>query len=602
MSLIAFDTETTGLYHQKGDRPFCISFTDENMESWFIRWGYNHLTREVGIDKRDKLWVQGLFNKKDTLFIAHNAKFDIHMLNSIGIDVPGPVIDTVVLARIENNMRNTYKLKPLCWELFGYSMGDERDLKDSVIKARRKGKKLGWKLSEDVEGDYALGDEELCKKYCIGDTERCIKLWKYCIERLDESQEEALLMENQLFKVVLDMERKGIKIDLKRLEELKEYYSSEIVGGNAFKKILGYEDLNTKSWKQMQEVFYGKLECEAVYKFVKENNRKVKKLTTDKTALKKWAKTVPLAECIQSINTSLTQLNTFVLPIRNLIASDGRLHTNYGQNVAVTSRMSSSGPNLQNIPNLKDEGKIKLRIRELFIPENGKVLYFPDYSQIELFIAAFLSNDKVMCEALTNGFDLHGMFNEKFYGKEKDFKNNKEIYRKKVKTGVFCILYGGTSNAIMLALDCSRSEAQSFLETFWGTYTGLYEYNEILKDVAYEIGYIKNPFGRKFIMNDSNAWKALNTTVQSTAGEVLKRGMINVYNYLKNLDGCNLILTLHDELCIEVPLKYHSKRLMRKIIELMQGDFHTYIGMPFKFPVTMSWTPERWSETKEVEL
>ena len=602
MRLLSFDVESTGLYHQKGDRPFCISFTDENMESWYIRWKYYNWTREVQISKFDKNWIQGLFNRKDTLFIAHNPKFDIHMLNSIGIEVPGPIIDTVVLARIENNMRKVYKLKPLCWELFGYPMGDERDLKDSVIKARRKGKKLGWKLSEDVEGDYALGAEELCKKYCIGDTVRDIKLYKYCIERLDEGQRETLLMENQLFKVVLDMERKGIKIDLERLEELNLYYSINISNGISRKGCLGYGDLNTKSWKQMREVFYDKLKCKHMYKNVKEGHVKVKKLTTDKTALKEWAKTVPLAECIQSINTSMTQLNTFVLPIKDLIASDGRLHTNYGQNVAVTSRMSSSGPNLQNIPNTKDEGKIKLRIRELFIPEKEKVLYFPDYSQVEIFIPAFLSGDKIMCPALINGLDLHGMFNEKFYGKEKDFKNNKEIYRKKVKNGVFCILFGGGVVAIMSALDCSRSEAQSFLETFWGTYTGLYEYNEILKEVAYEIGYVVNPFGRKFIMDDSNAWKALNTMVQSTAGEILKRGMINVYNYLKNLDGCNLILTIHDELCIEVSLKYHSKRLMRKIIELMQGDFNKYIDMPFKFPVSMSWTPERWSEKKEVEL
>lgn len=610
--IIAFDTETTGLNVYKGDRPFCISFTDQDMNDMYYRWNYNTLTREVSLPDHVRIDIQNILNDEDILYIAHNAKFDVAMLESVGIYFSKNITvwDTVVLAHIENNARHTYKLKPLCKKLFDFSDEDEKDLKSSVIHQRKIGKKMGWMLSEDVEGDYALADKSLCEKYAVGDTQRCMLLFKYLMKSINlqndsENSIKMYKMEMELMKVLMSMEKKGICIDKERAKEIECYYDNIIEKGKQTKIDLGFDKLNTRSPKQMAEVFYNVMDAKPIYKMSKNSNGvKQKKLTTDKNALNKWAETNDLAKAIVDINIAEHELGSFIKPLQFLCDVNGRVHPNYKQTGAVTGRLSCTNPNLQNISNVKEgvKGRVNLRARELFVPAQGYVLYFPDYSQVEVWVSAFTSKDPLLCEGLTKGLDIHRMLAEKTYGHKEDYIQKKDIYRKRAKMGIFCVIYGGGVDALCNALGCTKLEANEFLDTFRATYKGLNQYGKDLMYVAKEFGYIENPFGRKYYINEDTAYKALNYMIQGSASDIMKMALINVHKLLRFKLGCNLLLTIHDELCIEVPKRLHSEKLMKEIITAMQGDFHTYFGMPKPFEVSMAWTDTRWSEKKEIKL
>jgi len=606
LNKISFDTETTGLNVYEGARPFCLSLTDCKGKDSYFRWDYDPFTREVTIDPLTLSELRIIFGHRDWLYIAHNAKFDMAMLRSIGVEVKGKVLDTVVMARVQNNARNNYKLKPLCKKLFDFPDEDEKDLKNSVMKSRAYGKKVGWMLAEKLEGDYALADHQLCEKYAVGDTQRCMKLYQFCLLKMSREQLRTFDMEMDLMMVLFKMETKGITIDQKRAAELKIYYKEKIETAQKLKAEMGYGDLNTRSPKQMKATFYDKLKAPHVYKSSKNKaGVRTKKLTCDKGALERWSKDYPLAKALIDINMGQHELGSFIEPLSRYATRDGRVHPNFNQAGAITGRLSCSNPNLQNISNSTTgiDERVSLRARELFVPKEGHVLYFPDYSQMEVWIAAFLSGDKVMIKALLAGLDMHMSFAIRFYGHLKDFEINKAKYRKHVKAGTFAVIYGAGVAGIVKSIGCTNNEAASFIKMFRETYPDLYAYGQDLTSVGYEHGFVENPFGRIYIMNEDTAYKGLNTLVQGSGADIMKRALINIDTLLVNdYKGCDLLLTVHDEACIEVPLKMHSKKLMRDILKAMQYNFHTYFDMPVPFPVDMAWTDTRWSNKKEIEL
>ena len=606
---IAADTETTGLDVFNGCRPFAFSFTRKSGDDEYYRFNVDPMNREVLYgDSPPRLQVvRNIYENPKVSKVFHNASFDIKMLNAIGIHPKGDIHDTLILCQLYDNSYPTYALKPLCARLFDFTEEDEKELKQSVIRERRKAKKEGWEIGDHVEEDYWLGDPELCKKYAIQDTQRTMKLWEwlnYQMSKLKKEEYDKLwniyVMEMKLLKAVMAMETRGIRVDLNRAFDLTEYYDKIVDDGKKIKEDLGYGDLNTRSFKQMKEVFYDELKMPAIYT--------KGKLTCGEKALKKWAKFNKLAESIINMNTANHELTSFVEPIVKLASADKKgqhiIHPLYRTVGTKTGRLSCGKPNLQNIPNTQTKhGDVENRPRELFIPREGHVLYFPDYSQIEVWLAAFCSKDPTMMDSLIKGLDMHDKFAKKFFGMRSDYEKNKEMYRKKTKNGTFATIYGAGVTALSETLDCSRDEAREFLMVFHTTYDTLTRYGKELEWVAKELGYIEDNFGRKYhIPNPEIAYKSLNYMIQGSAAGVMKRAITNVDRLLKNWPGSYLLLTIHDELCIEIPLKYHSKQVMVQIVEAMQGNFHTYFDMPNPFKVSMAWTDTRWSEKKEVEL
>lgn len=603
--IIAVDTETTGLNVYGGDRPFMVSFTNEEGESKEVHFGVIPHSRKVQIDKGGLDEVKEICEDDNIIKVFHNVNFDVGMLDSIGVAVRGTYYDTIVMAHCENSGRATYALKPLAKQLLGINTDDETDLKKAVISARRQAKKKGWKISDAVEADYWLA-MDLAAVYAKRDTERTIGLYKYFVKMMhcDVNYWNLVHMEMKLLKTIRNMSSKGITIDQKRLRELESYYNEIILSAEKGKAELGYADLNPRSNKQMKKVFYEDLKLPAQRRKRKDKNGVMSETKScDSKALEAWAETVPLAKLLVNMKIAGHELSAFIEPFKQLSANDGLLHPNYLTCGPVTGRLSCTKPNLMNISNSKTTGDVKLRARELFVPREGCVLYFPDYSQIEVWLSAFISKDKVMMEALINGLDMHENLAVKHFGHEPDYEDNVSLYRKKAKFGTFCTIYGGGVSAIKETLKCSYSEAESFRKAFFDTYSGLALYAKDLAEVGKKHGVIVDNFGRNYPVDRGAPHKTLNYMVQGSAAGVMKRALINVDALLKmTWPEANLLLTIHDEICVEVPLKYHSKRLMREIVSAMQGDFHEYFDMPRPFEVSMAWTKTRWSEKKEIKI
>lgn len=607
-TILAIDTETTGLNWFKNDRPFLILWWNGNEEESpdYIIGEVSPYTRQVYWQGEDLAEFQILIDNAE-LLVFHNAPFDIHMLEQVGIKITTPFVDTMILTHTWNNSLSSYGLKFLAEKFCNIDTEDENELKMSTRSARRDNKKLGYLLADDVEADYWMADPLLVIKYGKKDVIRTHKLWQWLMNISGEDKNLANIrkMEMECCQALVDMERIGVSVDIQKAKELEKYYEGIIEECLEIKTALGFEELNTNSPKQMIEAFYNVLQAPIQFATRKKSDGlKVKTASVDKHALKKLAPEYPLAKCLMRLNSADDELNKFIKPLQVLADENNAVHPNYRQCGAVTGRLSCSNPNLQNITNTSTTSEgVDKRARELFIPREGCVLYFPDYSQIEVWIAAFASQDKVMMDYLINGHDLHGELNKQFFGHRPDFEEHKGQYRKKIKGLTFATIYGaGAYQLSEMGLGIDMEESKEFIHKFYAKYSGLKAYKEALIRCADTLGYIEDNFGRRYYIDTNESFKSLNYMIQGSASGVMKRAIVNVGNLCKNYLGMKLLLTIHDELCIEVPRKFDTKKTMKEIIRAMQGDFHTYFGMPKPFDVSMARTETNWAEKEEIAI
>lgn len=626
--ICAVDSETTGLegygsFEQLGyypARPFAFSFTPYTGRDEYIRFEVDPFTREVLYHKSPAEFklVKEFFEDPTILKIYHNAQFDQKMVGFMGITPAGPFYDTRILAHVADSSRMSFALKPLTKAMFNFPDDDQKDLKDSVKKARRAGKKLGWKLAEDVEADYALGDPELCKKYAIGDTQRTMKLFKAFEDFLTVKHESfspysgykaVVDMEHELVPLVMAMSKRGAAIDMAKVNELEAYYKDCIVKANETKAALGYAELNPESPQQVIEVFYNQLKMAPKFRKRKAKDG-TKSLTksADKRILDSWSKEVPLAKCLVELSEAQHQLNSFILPFReNSFDESGSrvLHPSFNTCGPVTGRLSCSNPNLQNITSSTSPGRkseVEFRARECFVPRAGMVWLLVDYSQVEIWVAAFLSKDPLMTSTLLAGESVHDLTCDKVFGHKYDFKSNRAMYRKMAKIVNFSMLYGSGPKALAELLGIEESEAKEYWQGFWDTYRGMARYNEMLKKTVRCDGYVKDVFGRPYFVETKFAYKALNYMVQGTAAGILKRAMIGADKYLKSAcPSATTLLTIHDELVFEVPTEALTASLVEGIEKAMAGDYHLLLGMPTPFMVEASVVRENWGKKEKWE-
>lgn len=622
MNLIAVDTETTGLNGFGSPvngvwpaRPFFVSFTNYEGETWSYRFPVDPETREVdyGSNSEGYKAIKEIMEDPTISKVMHNAVFDMTMLALAGIKTKGKVFDTKTMAHILNPSRATYALKPLAKALAGIEDDDETALKESARSARREAKKKGWPISEDTEGDYHLVDPVLLKVYGERDTERTMALfWAHEDEyNTNESYKELVDMECSLaYEVVFPMQWLGVRLSLPASEELKSYYGSLIESGKKKMAELGIGELNTKSSKQMQELFYGRLGLPQIKK------KKSGNPTTDSKALARWAtQGVVEAQAIVSLNAALHQMNGFVEPLSELMREEPLgsgchvIHPNFNINGPITGRMSCSKPNLQNIPSYSSGGKVAedvaYRIREAFIPRDGMLWYLPDYSQIEVWTSMFLAQDKFGMECLLSGMDMHGTMAKRIWGTRPDFNENFSRYRKRAKYILFGLIYGSGVSGIMDTAGCSYEEAKAIRELFHDQFSGIFDYMERLSAQGLRYGFITSPFGRRYPVDRDYTYKSLNYMVQGSCADIMKRALLNIRRFVCNSPrwcGTQILLTVHDEVGIEVPKRLHSNALMKEVVVAMQSNFHDIIGIPRPYPVGMKVAVESWADAKEVEV
>lgn len=634
-NVVGYDTETTGVnpYHDPKARgfyparPFAFSFCDIDGNTAYFRLDVDPFTRRVIPDKTTMKEIGAITGNRRIVKVGHNISFDIRMTEFSDIPHLGKVECTLNQAHvITGGSELSYGAKDLGVKFLGLDKDDESELHDATKKARTEAKKLGYCIATKEffgdkawKADYWLAPPDICKKYAISDAERTILFhlaWKEDILN-DENLNKVYKREMKILWIAKKMEERGVRIfpkDLKRLRKDYEIYSAEWL----YKiNVNGGKGLNLNSPKQMIKKFF--IDKEYTPKkwgneikgsaFFPELDSK-KNPKCDGKFLKSISHEDKLAGAILEYKASEHMITGFLDPYEKFRVQESEdcwiIHPNYKQNGCRTNRFSCGDPNMMQVAAPDGGGKvaeIELRPREVFGPREGHIWYLPDYSQIEVWLFAYCSGEKAMIKALHSGHDFHGSIAEEVWGDESGYGENRSFYRKRGKLLMFCKIYGGGAGAVADLLRCSVEEARGFINEYERKLPGVRQFMKRMVNRAERDGKIVTPLGRIFYIDPRRTYISVNTLIQGLAAEIMKEAMIAVDELLeKRWKGCGMLLTIHDELVISVPLRYHSKRLMREVVTAMQGNFHKAVGCPVPLPVSVKYNTSRWSNSKKVEL
>ena len=507
--------------------------------------------------------------------ITYDGKDDINILKCKGIDLKGIECD-VTLASYINNPANKHDLDVQALNFLGYIM---ENIPDSV------------RVKKDVYDYKRAMDDELFK-YSSDRAFVTFELSKYWKENLDEKELKLLSdFEVPLLYVLADMEFEGVSLDKDYLKELSEEMDAEIKDYEEKVYQIAGETFNINSPKQVSEILFDKLE-------IKGKGKKQKK-STGAEVLEELAEENEICRYILEVRKYAKLKNTYTDSLPLLIDKDERVHTTYNQTVTTTGRLSSSNPNLQNIPTRTKEGN---KLRACIIPrdkENNLILS-ADYSQIELRLLAHVSKDENLIEAFRTNHDVHTITASKVFGVPVEEVTKEMRYKSKAVN--FGIIYGQTKYGLAKALGISANEAQDFIDKYFMTYPRVHNYMENTVAFALSHGYVETIFGRKrYVQNELSSPNhmirefakraAINQPLQGTAADLIKLAMIETYKELNNHKlKSKMIMQVHDELVIEVQKEEQEevKEIVVKAMELNQP-----LAIPLKVDVNLSRT---WQE------
>ena len=646
-NIIGVDSETTGLFpwaireveinfgtarkpdiekrHVHPARAFAWSFCDLEGNTAYIRHDIDPRNREVLYTDKNKQELIRQFWADETITkVGHNIAFDVLMARMAGYEIKGQIIDTLILAHIVSaGSEMTYALKPLCKKWFEYEDDDKKELQKSVASGRRVAKKNRWAFGNHViagrtpaEADYWLADRSLCEKYAVQDAERTILLYHLLWPKLmdDEGLENVFNREMKLFHVVARMSAKGIRVYKRRFNQLRKFYLDYIDEQTEIANQNGGEGVNLASPIQLCKIFY--------------DDRKLTPMFTEKgnyslpgTHLTELAKTDKLAEAVLELRTAKGMVSLIDSYERYWFEESPEVwvvRPTWRQLAAKTGRLSSSDPSVMNVADAETglrKSRVRMRPREAFGPRPGHIMYFPDFKQMEVWVFASLAKEQAMMKALLSGKDYHGEISRSVFGKRPDYEEQFEYYRKCAKLLMFCKLYGGGVKRIAKLLfrdkrflteeDKKRSPeslAQEFLDDYESELPGVRTFSEEMTRKADRDGYIRNPYGRLYHFDEGHGYKSVNYLIQGTSAEIMKNAMIVVDEEICQRDwpGIHMILTVHDEIVLEVPYEYHSLELMSQVVKCMQRDSHI-LKMPIPFPIDLAVSSTSWSEETKID-
>ena len=397
-------------------------------------------------------------------------------------------------------------------------------------------------------------------------------------------------IELPLVRVLASMELAGARIDVKSLNEYSVTLTEQMNKLESECHQLAGMNFNTASPAQVGEVLFDHLKIDP-----KAKKTKTGQYSTTEDILLKLRDRHPLVDKILELRGIRKLLSTYVNALPALInPSTGRIHTTYNQTVTATGRLSSTNPNLQNIPVRTDDGK---EIRRAFIPADGNLFFSADYSQIELRLVADLSHDKTMIDAFANGHDIHAITASRIYHKPLEQVTSDE--RRKAKTANFGILYGISAFGLAQRLNIPRDEAKMLIDGYYTTFPQVRDYIDRSIAQAREKGYVTTLYGRRRMLPDINSRNAvvrgfsernaINAPIQGTAADVIKLAMVRIYNRFKN-EGIRsqMILQVHDELNFDV-IPSELDQVQRIVIEEMEGVYQGQVKLTASHGVASNW-------------
>ncbi|MBI5530789.1 MAG: DNA polymerase I [Candidatus Doudnabacteria bacterium] len=519
--------------------------------------------------------------------IGHNIKFDLEVLQANGYKLGAISFDTMIASYLLNSATRQHNLDALAFNELGYQMQPIDDLigkgKKQITMDQVDPAKVSWYCCEDV--DMTLRLKELFEPKVKA--EGLLKIF-------DD-------IEMPLAEVLGGMEKNGIKLDVKFLNRLSGEVEIDLKQAESDIYKLCGQEFNINSPKQLKEILFDKLKLEPI------ENRKTKTgLSTAAGELEKMMGQHPVIPKIMQYRELAKLQSTYLLALPELVnKKTGRLHTNYNQTIAATGRLSSTDPNLQNIP-VRGEGAGS-KIRQAFVAEKGYKLLSIDYSQIELRIVAHLAGDKKMLDVFKRGEDIHTKTAMEIFGVSKD-QVTKDM-RRDAKTINFGILYGLSSFGLSARIgEVSRVEAKQFIAKYFAAYPAVESYIEQVKLQVNEEAFVKNELGRirrfpeirssQFFIRAAAERAAVNFPIQSLAADVIKVAMINIFKEIEKSGNSEIkmLLQVHDELVFEVKedkVDYWVKQL----IPLMES------AIKLSVPITVeAKVGDNWGEMEATKL
>ena len=544
---ICLDTETTGTDPIKA-RLVGVSFSIKEGQGWYV----------PVYEKQEALeLLRPIYENPDTLKVGQNLKYDLQVLQNHGIELRGPMFDTMI-AHYLLHPEMRHGMDYLAEAYLHYQTIHI----DELIGTGKNQKSMAELSPEEV---YV---------YACEDTDITLRLKNLFAPELEKEGLMKLFQEIEmpLMPVLAYMERNGVCIDTEGLRETSVLYSEEMQRIEEEIYQLAGVHFNISSPKQVGEVLFDQMKITN-----KPKKTKTGQYATTGEILVSLKSKSPIVGKILEYRGLKKLLSTYIDALPELINPDtGHIHTSFNQTVTTTGRLSSSNPNLQNIPVRDEQGK---EVRKAFIPEAGQEFFCADYSQIELRIMAHLSGDENLIEAFNAGQDIHAATAAKIFHKALEEVTSDE--RRKAKTANFGIIYGISAFGLAERLDVSRTEAKELIDGYFLTYPGVKEYMEKSIAMAREKGYTETIFKRRCYLPDINSnnanvrgnaeRNAINSPIQGSAADIIKIAMIRVYQRMK-AEGIRskMILQVHDELCFTV-LPEEKERLQQIVVEEMQN-------------------------------
>ena len=537
---VSFDTETTSLDYMQAQL-VGISIALEPNEAFYIPINHNYegvgkqLDEDVVLDA-----LRPFLESENIPKIGHNLKYDRHILHNVGIELKGKLLDTMLYSYVNNSTITRHNLDAVSKRYLNINPTSYEEV------AGKGAKQISFsEVSIDVASEYASEDSDIALQL-YHHIESLVKKEKRLANLYTE-------VEGPLIYTLGDIERNGVLIDSEKLNRQSKKLEAKILELESKVQKNAGEDFNLGSPKQLQEILYGKLGLPVIKKTPKGQP------STSEAVLQELSMDFPIVKDILSYRAISKLKSTYTDKLPKMVNLDtGRVHTSYHQAVTATGRLSSSDPNLQNIPIRSEEGR---RIREAFIaPDDYKILA-ADYSQIELRIMAHLSKDDGLLDAFAKGQDIHKATAAEIFSSAIDDVTPNQ--RRSAKAINFGLIYGMSAFGLSKQLQITRAEAQSYIEQYFDRYPKVKDYMEETKLSAKQMGYVETVFGRRLYLADidsSNYQRrqyaersAINAPMQGTAADLIKMAMTDLHQRIiaQSFDA-KIIMQVHDELVIEV--------------------------------------------------
>ena len=550
---VALDTEATGR-NPLTDHLVGIAFCYQKENAYYvpISHSYPGAGKQPGKDDVFQL-IRPLLGNEGIAKIGHNLKYDVLLLGQEGIAVAGRLYDTMIAAYLLNPNKAGHSLEEVSFEYLAAK-------KKSFVEVLNKRKSFAEVTIEEATA-YAAEDAALSIEL------RDMLFRKLREEGLEKVYED---IEMPLIEVLAEMENSGIKVDAVLLKELADEMAVEIESIQKRIFFLAGEEFNISSPKQLSKVLFQSLGLSPT-------KRTKTGFSTGMDVLEELAEHHDLPMEVLHYR-SLTKLKTTYLDVLpSLVNTDtGRVHTSFNQTATATGRLSSSDPNLQNIPIRGEWGR---RIRQAFIAEKGNLLLSADYSQVELRVLAHISGDEGLCEAFHKGLDIHTRTATELFGVP--FDEVTPEMRRTAKTVNFGVIYGISAFGLSETLNIERGDAQKYINQYFARHPGVRKYTECVLAEATERGYVATLFGRKRQVPELKSHNkntrqqgerfAVNSPIQGTAADIIKIAMIRIWKrFKKEAVRAKMILQVHDELLFEFP-EYELEKVRVIVREEMEG-------------------------------